>query len=323
METWTVEANQAGTRVDLFLAHVMGVSRGEAQRLLEAGLAKVNGKIAKPAHKLRFGDCVQAERPAPTHTKIAPEEIPLSIVYEDADLIVIDKPRGMVIHPAPGRWSGTLVNAILAHACDLSGIGGQLRPGIVHRLDKDTSGLVVIAKNDTAHRALQAQIQAKAAERIYEAILWGVPRFEQATIEAPMGRHPVDRKKMAVLTDPRFRARPAITELQVLEPLRAFSRVEARLRTGRTHQIRVHCAYIGHPVVGDPVYGGIRKVPAQGLSAEARRCVEDAIATLQGQALHAKMLAFDHPRTGQRLVFSSALPRGMQELLDVLRNVYG
>lgn len=319
MEAWTVAAAQAGTRVDVFLAEAMSISRGEAQRLLETGAAKVNGETAKPGRKLHAGDRVEAERPAPVPTEIAAEEIPLTVVYEDADLLVIDKPRGMAVHPAPGTWSGTLVNAILAHADDLSGVGGELRPGIVHRLDKDTSGLLVIAKNDTAHHALQAQIQAKVAERVYEAILWGVPRFEQATIDAPIGRHPVDRKKMAVITDPRFTARPAVTELKVLEPLGAFSRVEARLKTGRTHQIRVHCAYIGHPVVGDPVYGGLRKVLAQG---EERRRVEEAIAALHGQALHARTLAFDHPRTGKRLVFSAPLPKVMQELLDVLRNAY-
>ncbi|HXG24877.1 MAG TPA: RluA family pseudouridine synthase [Chthonomonadales bacterium] len=322
MEKWTVKAHHKDTRVDVFLAGVMGISRSEAQRLLETGAAKVNGEMAKPGRKLHAGDRVEVERPAPIPAQIASEEIPLAVVYEDADLLVIDKPRGMVVHPAPGRWSGTLVNAVLAHINELSGVGGELRPGIVHRLDKDTSGLLVIAKNDAAHHALQAQIQAKTAERIYEALMWGVPRFEQATIDAPIGRHPRDRKKMAVIMDPRFTARPAVTELKVLEPLRAFSRVEARLKTGRTHQIRVHCAYIGHPVVGDPVYGGMRKVPAESLTPQERKLVEDAIAALGGQALHARTLAFDHPHTGQRMVFSSPLPEEMQELLDVLRNVY-
>ena len=192
-QSWTVEPQQAGVRADLFLASAMGVSRGEAQRLLEAGAAQVNGAAAKASVRLKAGDRVEAQRPAPAQTETLPEEIPLEVVFEDADLLVINKPRGMVAHPAPGHESGTLVNAVLSYAEDLSGIGGELRPGIVHRLDKDTSGLLVVAKNDRAHLSLQAQIQAKTAQRIYLAILWGTPRFERALIEAPIGRHPSDR----------------------------------------------------------------------------------------------------------------------------------
>ncbi len=323
---WTVEEAQAGTRADVFLAAALGASRAEAQRLLETGMARVNGVSAKANMRLRVGDRVTAERPIPRQTSVVAEVIPLSVVYEDADILVLDKPRGMVVHPAPGAASGTLVNAVLAHADDLSGIGGELRPGIVHRLDKDTSGLLVVAKNDTAHRALQAQIQAKTAERLYQAVLWGVPRFERATVDAPLGRHPVDRKKIAVVTDPRYTARNAVTELTVCEPLGAFSRVEARLQTGRTHQIRVHCAYIGHPVVGDPLYGGQRKVPAHTIKRSQpgdRARIEAALAVLKGQALHAYSLAFDHPRTGERLSFTAPLPAVMQDLLDTLRAVYG
>jgi 23S rRNA pseudouridine1911/1915/1917 synthase len=323
MPEWIIDAERAGTRVDVFLAEVMSGSRGEAQRLLDQGDATVNGAQTKANHKLRRGDVVEAERPEPVPAKVAAEGIPLAVVYEDADLLVINKPRGMVVHPAPGSETGTLVNAVLGYADDLSGLGGELRPGIVHRLDKDTSGLLVVAKNDRAHQSLQAQIQAKTAERKYQAILWGVPRFEQATIEAPIGRHPADRKKMAVITDPRHTSREAITEVTVQEPLVTFSLVEARLQTGRTHQIRVHCAYVGHPVVGDPVYGGLRKVPLQGLAVADRNRLEGSIQSLDGQALHAYSLSFDHPSSGARLSFTAPMPEVMQNLLDMLRSIYG
>lgn len=322
-QSWRVEPEQAGQRADLFLASAMGISRGEAQRLLEAGAAQVNGASAKASVRLKAGDRVEAERLAPAPTQTLPEEIPLEVVFEDADLLVINKPRGMVAHPAPGHESGTLVNAVLSHAEDLSGIGGEQRPGIVHRLDKDTSGLLMVAKNDRAHLSLQAQIQAKTAQRIYLAILWGVPRFERALIEAPIGRHPSDRKKMAVRTDSHRAARDAVTELTIREPLGAFSVAEARLQTGRTHQIRVHCAYIGHPVAGDPLYGGTRKVPSQGISPRDRARIEEAILALGGQALHAQTLSFDHPRTGERLCFTVAPPDSLQNLLTLLREVYG
>jgi 23S rRNA pseudouridine1911/1915/1917 synthase len=233
--------------------------------------------------------------------------------------LVIDKPRGMVVHPAPGSEHGTLVNAVLAHADDLSGIGGEERPGIVHRLDKDTGGLIMVAKNDATHRNLQAQIQAKTAERRYLAVVWGVPGFQTATIDAPIGRHPVDRKKMAVLTDTRYTARPAVTELTVQERYGGvFTLVEAKLQTGRTHQIRVHCAYIQHPIVGDPLYGGVRKVPGS-ISAARRAGIEQAIEALDGQALHAYSLAFDHPRTGEGLTFTVPLPPVMMTLQERLR----
>jgi 23S rRNA pseudouridine1911/1915/1917 synthase len=252
------------------------------------------------------------------------EAIPLSIVYEDPDLLVINKARGMVVHPAPGAESGTLVNAVLAHADDLSGIGGELRPGIVHRLDKDTGGLLVVAKNDAAHRSLQAQIQAKTATRRYLALAWGVPTFRQAHVDAPIGRHPTDRKKMAVVTDPRHTARSAQTDLTVRETFSGvFTLLEATLQTGRTHQIRVHCAYIHHPLVGDPLYGGQRKIPAQAFPAEQRAALEQAIEALDGQALHAYALAFDHPRSGERLAFEVPLPEPMERLLELLREAVG
>jgi len=323
---WRIAPESAGIRLDVFLAGALpGATRAEAQRLIEhdvehgAGV-RVNGRRGKANYRLRAGDLVRALRPEPQGASVQPEAIPLSIVYEDQDLLVINKARGMVVHPAPGAESGTLVNAVLAHADDLSGIGGELRPGIVHRLDKDTGGLLVVAKNDAAHRALQAQIQAKTAIRRYLALAWGVPTFQQAHVDAPIGRHPTDRKKMAVLTDPRHTARSAQTDLTVRETFAGvFALLEATLQTGRTHQIRVHCAYIHHPLVGDPLYGGQRKIPAHAFSTERRAALEQAIEALHGQALHAYALAFDHPRSGERLAFEVPLPEPMERTLELLR----
>ena len=316
----------AGTRLDVFVAAALqGATRTEARRLIELSPdtgdgVRVNGRREKPNYRLRAGDIVTAQRPAALPASAQPEPIPLTIVYEDADLLVIDKARGMVVHPAPGAESGTLVNAVLAHASDLSGIGGEQRPGIVHRLDKDTGGLIMVAKNDAAHRHLQGQIEARTAVRRYLALVWGAPAFQNATVDAPIGRHPTDRKKMAVVTDPRRTARSALTSLTVREVFRGtFALIEAKLDTGRTHQIRVHCAYIHHPVVGDPVYSGMRKVPAQPFAPECRAAVEHAIERLDGQALHAYSLAFTHPRTADRLSFTVDLPEPLQRLLDLLR----
>jgi 23S rRNA pseudouridine1911/1915/1917 synthase len=324
--SWQIPAEQAGARLDVFLAAGLpGASRAEAQRLIERGGeeadgARVDGRREKPNYRLRAGDTVTATRPHLRSAHAQAEDLPLTIVYEDRDLLVIDKARGMVVHPAPGSEHGTLVNAVLAHADDLSGIGGALRPGIVHRLDKDTGGLLVVAKNDDAHRNLQAQIQARTAERRYQALVWGVPRFQQATVDAPIGRHPSDRKKMAVVTDLRHTARPALTELSVREVfVGAFTLLEAKLQTGRTHQIRVHAAYIQHPIVGDTLYTGPRKLSASAFPLARRTAVEAAIVGLNGQALHAYSLSFDHPRTRERLAFTVSLPSVMQELLDLLR----
>ncbi|HZT41213.1 MAG TPA: RluA family pseudouridine synthase [Chthonomonadaceae bacterium] len=325
-ETRLIAAPQAGQRLDVFVAGTLeGATRAEAQRLIEMPAEApegvwVNGKREKASYRVREGDTVTVTRPQPQPTHVEAEAIPLPILYEDADLMVIDKPRGMVVHPAPGSERGTLVNAVLAHADDLSGIGGELRPGIVHRLDKDTGGLLVVAKSDFAHHSLQAQIQARTAERRYLALVWGQPQFQSATVDAPIGRHPIDRKKMAVITDPRHTARPAQTELTVQETFEgAFTLLEARLHTGRTHQIRVHCTYIHHPIVGDPLYGGLRKVPANVFTPARRAAIERAIAALGGQALHAYSLSFTHPRTGERLTFTVPLPPPMQALLDLLQ----
>lgn len=322
----TVTTEQAGLRLDQFLAaQLPDFSRSEAKRLIELPEAntdgiRVNHRRERPSYKVRAGDRVTLTRPAPQRTHIAPEAIPLDVVFEDADVLVINKPSGMVVHPAPGAEHGTVVHAALAHAEDLSGIGGELRPGIVHRLDKDTSGLLMIAKNDLAHRHLQEQIQTRTAERRYRALVWGVPNFQHATIDAPIGRHPADRKKMAVLTDARHAARPARTELFVQSAFAGTcALIEAKLHTGRTHQIRVHCAYIQHPVLGDVVYGGLRKLPVRAFLPAYQSQIERAIRALDGQALHAFSLAFDHPRTGERLVFTSPFPDPMQNLLALLQ----
>ena len=315
-----------GQRLDVFVTAVLAdASRAEAQRLIElagneAGGVRVNGKAEKPNYRLRVGDTITVHRPMPTAAHVEAETIPLDIIYEDADVLVINKARGMVVHPAPGSLQGTLVNAVLGYATDLSGIGGEQRPGIVHRLDKDTGGLIVVAKNDFAHRELQAQIQSRTAKRRYQAIVWGIPPFERATVDAPIGRHPSDRKKMAVLTDTRHVARPAQTELLRMETFTAtFALLEANLRTGRTHQIRVHCAYIQHPIIGDPLYGGLRKLAANSFPAPVRALIEADIANLNGQALHAYALSFNQPRTGVRLDFQVPLAAEMQTLLNHLR----
>ena len=326
VSSWSVQAEQVGQRLDVFVTSVLeGATRSEAQRLIEREEVeedgvRVKGRRQKANYKTRLGDVITISRPAPVATHVEAEDIPLPIVYEDADVLVINKPRGMVVHPAPGAEHGTLVNAVLAHADDLSGIGGELRPGIVHRLDKDTGGLLVVAKNDAAHHSLQAQIQSRTAERRYLALVWGVPNFQNATVDAPIGRHPSDRKKMAVITDAHQTSRDAFTELTVQETFApTFTLLEAKLQTGRTHQIRVHCAYIHHPIVGDPTYGGLRQIPANAFPSAKRLALEQAITALNGQALHAYSLSFHHPRTQERLAFTVPLPDPMQALLTALR----
>lgn len=326
IETYLPAPAQIGLRLDVFVTAVLSeTSRAEAQRLIElAGNrtegVRVNGKAEKSNYRLRAGDSIAIQRPLPTATSVQAETIPLEIVYEDADVLVLNKARGMVTHPAPGTTHGTLVNAVLGYATDLSGIGGEQRPGIVHRLDKDTGGLIMVAKNDFSHRELQAQIQTRTAKRRYQAIVWGVPTFERATVDAPIGRHPSDRKKMAVVTDARHTAREAQTELRRLETFAtAFALLEANLRTGRTHQICVHCAYIHYPIVGDPLYGGVRKLASDIFPSDIRAMIEADIALLNGQALHACALSFNQPRTGVRLAFQVPLPPEMQTLLEHLR----
>lgn len=296
-------AERDGERLDVFLARmaIQGdpLSRSRIQKLIADGSVTVDGKPAKASLRLAAGAVVAVELPEPEATDIAPENIPLDILYEDEDVIVVNKARGMVVHPAAGVSSGTLVNALLAHCKDLSGINGALRPGIVHRLDKDTSGVMIAAKNDTAHRSLAEQIQEKTAKRVYWAILTGNIREEEGVIHGAIGRNPKDRQKMAVV---RENGKDATTNFRVLERFGAYTLAECRLMTGRTHQIRVHMAYIGHPVLGDPKYG-------------AKKCPF----SIEGQALHSKTLTFTHPRTGEKMEFEAPLPEDMQMILDELR----
>jgi len=312
-----------GRRLDLYLADKMpDISRSQLQRLIAIGAVQINGVPARASSRTGRGDLILLEIPAPKPSHIAAEEIPLDILFEDRDIIVINKAKGMVVHPAPGAEAGTLVNALLAHAKDdLSGIGGEARPGIVHRIDKDTTGLLVVAKNDVAHKGLEYQIQRKLAQRKYLALVWGRPPFTEAVVDAPIGRHPIDRKRMTV-TEPgaRVPGRPAITELRLKEQLGPCTLLEATLQTGRTHQIRVHCAFAGFPIVGDPVYGGIRKVGAEHLRGPAATEFNQRIAALHGQCLHAYSLSFRHPRTEEQLQFEAPLPQELQSLLDFLRS---
>lgn len=288
--TFSARAEWENERLDRAVAEeVDALTRSAVQKLLEQGGVTVNGVPAAKNTRLRPGDEICVTVPEPEPVEARPEPIPLDIVYEDGDLLVVNKPKDMVVHPAPGHASGTLVNALLAHCGDsLSGINGELRPGIVHRIDKDTSGLLIVAKNDFAHRGLAAQIEAHSFTREYQAVVYGTLRDDSGTVDAPIGRDPVDRKRMTV-TD--RHARHAVTHYQVLARYRGFTHVRLRLETGRTHQIRVHMAYIGHPVAGDPVYGP-RKV----------------ITRLGGQCLHAGKIGFVHPRTGAYLEFEAPLP---------------
>lgn len=288
---FSIDAEAAGERLDVCLSRLLpDVSRSALQKALSEDAALVNGKAASKNYRLREGDRVQFRLPETRPLCVTPQEIPLDIVYEDGDLLVVDKPKGMVVHPAPGNPDGTLVNALLWHCGDsLSGINGVLRPGIVHRIDKDTSGLLVVAKNDFAHRALAEQIAAHAFLREYRAIVKGHLREDAGTVNAPIGRSTKDRKKMAV-TDKN--AKPAVTHYETLEKYVGYAYIRCRLETGRTHQIRVHMAYLGHPLAGDAVYGH----PAPN---EKGLC---------GQCLHAKQLGFTHPRTGEFISFDSELP---------------
>jgi 23S rRNA pseudouridine1911/1915/1917 synthase len=311
----------AGERLDAYLAARMeGLTRSMIGKLIDEELVTVNGTPERAKYKVKVGDEITVEVPPPAETDIAAQEIPLEVVYEDDDLAVVLKPRGMTTHPAPGSPDGTLVNALLAKITNLSGVGGVKRPGIVHRLDKDTSGLLVVAKNDAAHLDLQAQIKAKTAKRDYYAIVWGDTKFEKAVVNAPIGRHQSHRQKMAVVADGPT-ARQALTELSVIERLDGFTFLHASLQTGRTHQIRVHCSYIGHPIVGDPFYGGRRREPPGRFGPKLRAEFEQLLERLSGQALHAYRLSFDHPRTGERMEFEAPMPGVMKELLEWLREM--
>jgi 23S rRNA pseudouridine1911/1915/1917 synthase len=299
----------AGRRLDAFLAERHpDLSRSRLADLVTEGAVTVNGKTVKPSYKVQTGDEIALTLPEVRPTETIAQAIPLDVLYEDAELLVVNKPKGMATHPAPGSPDKTLVNALLAHCTDLSGIGGEERPGIVHRLDKDTTGLLVVAKTDFSHAALQKQIQSREAKRRYLALVWGSPKFEEAVIDAPIGRHPTDRVRMAAL---KTGGRDAVTEVFVRERLGPCTLLECRLQTGRTHQIRVHCQLAGHPVVGDPLYGGLKK--------SGNPELDRRVGVLTGQALHAYFLGFTHPRTGEVLALEAPLPGPFAELLAFLK----
>jgi len=308
-------------RLDAFLAaELRDLSRSAIQRLIRQGQVTVSGEVRPASYRVRQGDEIVVNIPEPRPAEVRPERLDIDVLYENADLVVVNKPKGMAAHPAPGSPHGTLVNALLAKVKDLSGIGGVERPGIVHRLDKDTSGLLVVAKNDRAHLDLSRQIRARTAVRKYLALVWGEPKFEEAVVQAPIGRHPKDRKRMAVIRDvDRHPAREAVTELKVLERYRGFALLEAKLLTGRTHQIRIHASYLGHPVVGDPLYGGTKREIPMAVRGREREELARLLESLQGQALHAYELSFDHPTSGERMVFQSPPPPDMAALIGWLR----
>ena len=287
-------------RLDAFLASSLdGLTRSQATRLIESGEVAVNGRAVGKSYKLAGGEDIAVTLPEPEPVEAVPQDIPLDVVYEDADVIVVNKPSGMVVHPAPGHPDGTLVNALLYHcAGTLSGIGGALRPGIVHRIDRDTSGLIIAAKNDAAHQYLSAQLADHTLARTYECIVVGKLREDRGTVDAPIARHPTDRKRMAVVAG----GREAVTHWEVIARYPGYTHVRCRLETGRTHQIRVHMAYIGHPILGDTVYGAKKEVPG-----------------LTGQCLHAVGLRFLHPRTHEVVELFCPLPEEFTRMLQKIR----
>lgn len=288
-----------GIRLDVGVTDVLAKSRSFVQGLIAQEGIKVNGSAKKANYRVRQGDTIEVEFPAPSKSTAEPENIPIEILYEDEDVLVVNKPQGMVVHPAPGAWTGTLVNALLYHCHNLSGINGVLRPGIVHRIDKDTSGILVVAKNDLAHQGLAAQLKEHTMDRKYLALVHGVVSEPSGTVDAPIGRDPSDRKRMAVVM---LHSKSAISHYTVLERFNESTYLEVRLETGRTHQIRVHMAYVKHPVLGDPVYGP--KKNRYGL---------------QGQLLHAAHLGFEHPRSGEWMKFDAPVPERFAALIEKLR----
>lgn len=295
-----VSEEQTSERLDKFLSTTEPEwSRTQVQQWVKDGLIEVNGKQVKANYKVQAGDQIKVEIPDPEVLGVEAEPMDLDIYYEDADVLVVNKPRGMVVHPAPGHVSGTLVNGLMAHCTDLSGINGVMRPGIVHRIDKDTSGLLMVAKNDMAHESLVNQLVAKTVTRKYTAVVHGIIQHDTGTIDAPIGRDKKDRQSMTVTKES---AKQAVTHFDVIERFQDFTVVECRLETGRTHQIRVHMKYIGYPLAGDPKYG-------------PRKTVD-----FNGQLLHAGVLGFDHPRTGEYIEFTAPIPADMQAFIDSLRN---
>ena len=298
-EILTITENEAGQRADVVLAAMLELTRSNMQKLLDEGRAVKGTKVIKSNYKVKLGDEIIVTLPEPQPLDVQPENIPLDIIYEDEDVVVVNKARGMVVHPAAGNYSGTLVNALLYHCKNLSGINGVIRPGIVHRLDKDTSGIMICAKNDAAHVSLSEQIQSKTAQRTYLAVVRGNIKTDSGVIETQISRDKDDRKKMAVVKEG---GRNAITEYEVVERFGKYTIVKCKLKTGRTHQIRVHMEYLGYPLVCDPKYSPM-KTPF----------------SINGQALHSLTLAFDHPRTGERMEFEAKLPEDLHKIVTRLR----
>ena len=309
---YKVSCESAGMRLDAWLAEAADVSRSAAAKLIDEGRVKLNGKNVPKKYAVKDGDEVEMEESEPVECEAVAENIPLNIVYEDEYIIVVNKPSGMVVHPAPGNYSGTLVNALLYHCRDLlSGIGGVIRPGIVHRIDKDTSGLLVVAKCDEAHTRLSDEMKVHGIVREYRALVSGGFKADTGVIDLPIGRHPTDRKKMAVIRDGQHAARDAITHYEVLERFGDVSYLSLRLETGRTHQIRVHMSHTGHPLLGDEVYSGAR-----------HRFVARHPDLFDGQALHAVRLSLTHPISGERMTFECKMPENFERALEILRQEY-
>ena len=307
--TLRVTKEESGQRLDAFCAEAASISRSNAARLIEEGNVSVSGRCEPKKYQIKAGDEIEITIPECKEPQTLPEDIPLDVVYEDEDIIVINKPKGMVVHPAPGNYSGTLVNALLYHCRDsLSGIGGVMRPGIVHRIDKDTSGLLVVAKNDEAHAALSEELKYHGIEREYRALVIGGFKEDSGTVNYPIGRHPVDRKKMAVLPGDE-NAREAITHYEVLARYGNISYLALKLETGRTHQIRVHMSYVGHALLGDEVY---QKTKTQ--------FEKKHPSLFKGQALHAKRLTLTHPKTGERMAFECELPEEFKKALELMKS---
>lgn len=308
-ETISVTEENQGERLDAFLAATRAeLTRSAVQRLIEQGLVRVDGKEVKSSHKLTPGEEIALSIPPPQPAAAAPEAMNLDILYEDADLIVVNKPAGLSVHPGAGISSGTLVNGLLGHCADLSGIGGEIRPGIVHRIDKDTTGILVVAKNDSAHQGLATQFSVHTVKRVYYALVFGSPGTDKGRLEGTIGRHPVDRKKMSGSAR---HGRHAVTHWQVLARYSGVTLLKLRLETGRTHQIRVHLSEAKHPLLGDAVYGGDARL---GNLKDAK--LKALIKALGRQALHAKTLGFIHPSSGEYLEFDSDLPEDMQRIID-------
>lgn len=314
MTRLVVEGAPTERRLDAYVAaHVPDLSRSRVAQLLAEGRVRVNGMAARKSRTPEAGDVIEIEVPEPVADRIEAEPIPLDIVYQDSDLAVLNKPAGLVVHPAPGHRSGTLVNALLHHLQDLSGIGGVLRPGIVHRLDKDTSGLILVAKHDTAHRALAAALKRRTIRRTYLAVAWGHLDADDVLVDRPIARAPGQRQRMGVVEE----GRPARTRLHRLERWRAADLIRAELETGRTHQIRVHLASLGHPVVGDALYGA---GGARGVSGPAHTWARELERRVRRQFLHAAELAFAHPRTGEALRFEAPLPADLEAAVEWARS---